>query len=101
MLKNVSENLDGSYSFYGENMTAYSKIFVNGERRLTQFLNNTRIEMKEKSLEEGDVIVISQLGSGNRVFRSSIEYVYHEGSLVPASEYVPPEKTSKDATEKN
>lgn len=101
VLKNVSENLDGSYSFYGENMTAYSKIFVNGERRLTQFLNNTRIEMKEKSLEEGDVIVISQLGSGNRVFRSSIEYVYHEGSLVPASEYVPPEKTSKDATEKN
>ena len=83
-------NLDKTYSFYGENMTANSKVYVNGEKQKTQFLNNTRIELKECELQEGDLIVINQVGSSNRVFRSSEEFVYSVGKLVPAAEYVPP-----------
>ena len=83
-------NLDGTYSFYGENMTANSKVYVNGEKQSTQFLNNTRIELKGIDLEEGDIIVVNQVGSSSRVFRSSVEYAYSQGNLVLASEYVPP-----------
>ncbi len=89
-LSGMHENLDGTYSFYGENMTANSKIYVNGDKQTTQFLNNTRIELKECELQEGDIIVVSQVGSSNRVFRSSVEYAYQQGELVLASEYVPP-----------
>jgi len=89
-LSGMQVNLDGTYSFYGENMTANSKIYVNGEKQSTQFLNNTRIELKGIELEEGDRIVVSQVGSSSRVFRSSVEYAYSQGKLVLASEYVPP-----------
>ena len=86
----MQANLDGTYSFYGENMTANSKIYVNGEKQSTQFLNNTRIELRNCELQEGDIIVVSQVGSSNRVFRSTVEYAYQEGKLVLASEYVAP-----------
>ena len=89
-LSGIQANLDGTYSLYGENMTANSKIYVNGEKQSTQFLNNTRIELKECELNEGDVIVVSQVGSSNRVFRSTVEYVYSQGRLVLAEEYVSP-----------
>ncbi len=83
-------NLDGTYSFYGDNMTANSKIYVNGEKQSTKFLNNTRIELRECELQEGDYIVVNQVGSSSRVFRSTEEYRYNEGKLVLASEYVEP-----------
>ena len=89
-LSGIQANLDKTYSFYGVNMTANSKIYVNGEKQNTQFLNNTRIELRGCELEEGDIIVVSQVGSSSRVFRSSVEYAYSQGSLVLASEYVPP-----------
>ena len=89
-LSGMQENLDGTYSFYGENMTANSKVYVNGEKQTTQFLNNTRIELKNCELKEGDVIVVNQVGSSSRVFRSSVEYAYSQGKLVLASEYVEP-----------
>ena len=89
-LSGMQENMDGTYSFYGENMTANSKIYVNDEKQSTQFLNNTRIELKNGELEEGDIIVVNQVGSSSRIFRSSVEYAYSQGKLVLASEYVAP-----------
>lgn len=89
-LYDVQMNLDGTYSFYGDNMTANSKIYVNGEKQSTKFLNNARIELREYELQEGDSIVVSQVGSSNRVFRSTEEYRYNQGKLVLASEYVAP-----------
>ena len=89
-LSGMQENMDGTYSFYGENMTANSKIYVNDEKQSTQFLNNTRIELKNCELEEGDIIVVTQVGSSSRIFRSSVEYAYSQGKLVLASEYVAP-----------
>ena len=75
---------------YGENMTANSKVYVNGNKQKTTFYNDARIELKGIKLDEGDIIVVSQVGSSNRVFRSSVEYAYSQGQLVLASEYVPP-----------
>ena len=98
-LSGMQVNLDGTYSFYGENMTANSKVYVNGEKQSTQFLNNTRIELKGIDLEEGDIIVVSQVGSSSRVFRSSVEYAYSQGNLVLASEYVPPVEVPEGDTE--
>lgn len=91
-------NLDGTYSFYGDNLTANSKIYVNGEKQSTKFLNNTRIELRECELNEGDSIIVNQVGSSNRVFRSTEEYKFSDGKLVLASEYVAPvaEETTEE-----
>lgn len=81
---------DGKYMLYGENMTANSKVYINGEKQKSKFYNDVRIELTSSKLEEGDILVVSQVGSSNTIFRSSIEYVYSQGQLVPKSEYVPP-----------
>jgi len=89
-LNGMEQSGETSYILYGENMTANSKVYVNGDKQKTTFYNDARIELKGKALEEGDVVVVSQVGSSSRVFRSSVEYVYSQGRLVLASEYVPP-----------
>lgn len=80
-LSNVVPHLNEGYSLYGENFTKNSRIFVNDERQNSTFLNNTRIDLPETALEEGDVITVIQMGSSNTVFRISNEYVYEGGEL--------------------
>ena len=45
-------------------------------------MNNTRIDISETELVNGDVIVVSQVGSSNTIFRSSDEYIYQDGQLI-------------------
>lgn len=73
--------LEEGYSLYGENFTKNSRVYVNGERQKSSFLNNTRIELPETNLENGDVVTVSQVGSSNTIFRTSCEYVYQDGTL--------------------
>lgn len=80
-LDNLTLNFDGSYSLYGNNFTKWSKVYINGEKQKSKFLNNTRIELPEAELAEGDIITVSQVGSSNTIFRTSQEYVYTEGAL--------------------
>lgn len=81
-LTDLADKLDGSYSLYGTNFTKWSKIYVNGEKQESKFLNNTRIELPNSTIEEGDIITVSQVGSSNTIFRTSAEYIVYEGSLV-------------------
>ncbi len=82
MLQNVIPHLGEGYSLYGENFTKSSKVFVNGEKQKSTFLNNTRIDLPETELYEDDVIVVSQMGSSNTTFRKSDEYLYQDKELV-------------------
>lgn len=75
-------HLDEGYSLYGQNFTKSSKVYVNGEKQKSSFLNNTRIELPETELSEGDVLTVSQVGSSSTVFRTSCEYVYEDGKLI-------------------
>jgi len=96
-LSGMKQSGEESYNLYGQNMTANSKVYVNGDKHKTTFYNDAHIELKGKRLEEGDKIVVSQVGSSSRVFRSSVEYVYSQGQLVLASEYVPPVENPEGA----
>ena len=81
-LSEVVSHLYEGYSLYGQNFTKSSKVYINGEKQKgTKFLNNTRIEMPESTLEDGDVITVSQVGSSNTIFRTSSEYIYEDGKL--------------------
>ena len=65
-----------------ENFTKSSKVYVNGEKQKSTFLNNTRIVLPSTELSEGDVITVSQVGSSNTIFRTTDEYIYQGGQLV-------------------
>ena len=57
-------------------------MFVNDEKQKSVFLNNTRIDIPETELNEGDVVTIIQMGSKNTVFRTSNQYMYQDGKLI-------------------
>ncbi len=82
VITDLVPKLNNGYSLYGEHFTKNSKVYVNGEKQKSSFLNNTRIELPETVLNEGDVVVVSQVGSSNTIFRSSCQYNFVEGKLV-------------------
>lgn len=80
-LKNVVPHLDKGYSLYGENFTKQSKVYINGEKQESKFLNNTRIDLSKAVLTDGDIITVKQMGSSNTLFRKANDYLYQEGQL--------------------
>lgn len=80
-LGGVVPYLEEGYSLYGENFTKQSRVFVNGERQKSTFLNNTRIVLPETELEDKDEIAVVQMGSSSTVFRVSDKYIYEDGKL--------------------
>ncbi|MEG1504781.1 MAG: LTA synthase family protein, partial [Lachnospiraceae bacterium] len=85
-LSEVVPHLDDTFSLYGENFTQSSKVYVNGEKQKTMFLNNTRLELAEAKIKDGDEIEVSQVGSSNTIFRTSKTYIYKDGKLTAAAE---------------
>lgn len=98
-LFNMETDVNGKYILYGENMTRNSKVYINGEKQSTSFINDTQIMLKKSKLEEGDTIVVCQVGSSSRIFRSSAEYRYNMGQLVAAEDYVEPLETDEQGAE--
>ena len=99
-LSGVEVDPNGKFIFYGQNMTANSKIYVNGEKKGTTFVNDSRIELTKAKLKEGDTVVVCQVGSSSRIFRSSVEYRYNMGQLVLFENYVEPvEPDTMEGTE--
>lgn len=81
-LSSIVPQLNSGYSLYGENFTKYSRVYVNGEKQKSSFLNNTRINLSEIELKDGDVIQVGQVGSSDTIFRMSDKYTYQNGQLV-------------------
>ena len=81
-LSSIVPQLNSGYSLYGENFTKYSRVSVNGEKQKSSFLNNTRINLSETELKDGDVIQVGQVGSSDTIFRMSDKYTYQNGQLV-------------------
>lgn len=82
----LAAQLDGTYSIYGSNFTKQSKVFINGEKQTTKFLNNTRLDLKKSELKDGDIVMVAQVGSSNTIFRTSKSYEYREGKLTELPE---------------
>ena len=81
-LSSIVPQLNSGYSLYGENFTKYSRVYVNGEKQKSSFLNNTRINLSETELKDVDVIQVGQVGSSDTIFRMSDKYKYQNGQLV-------------------
>ena len=64
----------------------FPKVYINGEKQTTKFLNNTRLDLKESEIKDGDQIMVAQCGSSNTIFRTSKTYEYTGGQLVEVTD---------------
>lgn len=62
----------------GENYTPWSRVFVNGEQVKTIFVSGTELKISGDELEDGDQVMVNQMGSSSTVFRSSNAYIFRE-----------------------
>ena len=89
----------GDYAtIIGKNFTKWSKVFVNGEKVDTVFVNSSRLRISLDSLGDQDTVVVNQMGSSNTVFRSSNEFVF-EDPLAENTETEMPESTETTETD--
>ena len=68
IITDLVEQADGTYSIYGENFTKQTKVYINGEKQPTSFLNNTRVDLKKSELKDGDIVMAAQADRAIRSF---------------------------------
>lgn len=56
---------------YGENFTPWSKVYVNDEKKSTEYVSDRCLEISLSDVSDGASIVVNQVGSSNTIFRSS------------------------------
>lgn len=67
----------------GQNFTRWSKVFVNGEKVSTTYLDGTHLKISLNSLDEGtNSIIVNQMGSSDTIFRSSNEISFDKPEIV-------------------
>ena len=59
----------------GDNFTPWSKVYVNGEKISTTYISDKILEVSASDLNDGDSIVVCQVGSSETIFRSSNTFV--------------------------
>ena len=82
LVTDMTIQYDNDYCLQGENFTKWSKIYVNGERQKSSFLNDNRIDLENIELKDGDLLTVSQVGSSSTIFRNSGVYEYQNGELI-------------------
>ena len=81
-LSGLTEKPSGGYFLHGENFTKWSRIYINGEKQKSTFVNDSVLELREADLTKGDIITVSQVGSSDTIFRTSAEYIFMSDNIV-------------------
>ena len=81
-LSGLTEKPSGGYFLHGENFTKWSRIYINGEKQKSTFVNDSVLELREATLNKGDIITVSQVGSSDTIFRTSAEYIFMSDNIV-------------------
>jgi hypothetical protein len=76
--EDLTEALADKILIRGSHFTKWSRVYVNGQKVSTTYVNSKMLLIDSKELSDGDTVVVSQLGSGSTVFRSSNEFVFSE-----------------------
>lgn len=79
-------NSSGEVCIAGTHFTPWSRVFVNGEKVNTTFLASTLLRISGDMIEDGDTIVVNQMGSNNTIFRSSNEFTFIDPTVANTEE---------------
>lgn len=77
-------SVDGKILYLtGKNFTRWSKVFVNGSKVSTTYLDGSHLKISLNSLSEGtNRIQVNQLGSSETIFRSSNEISFEKPEII-------------------
>ena len=93
---------NGKLHIYGQNFTKWSKVYVNDEKVTTTYESGQVLTIDADSIEDGDKIVVNQVGSSSTIFRSSNEITFVDPNKEAEDEDVVTEDDSTQPTnEKN
>lgn len=100
-IKRTWMSTDGKLMVYGEHFTPWSKVFINGDKVSTTYVSGNYLKINVDKLEEGDILVVNQMGSSNTIFRSSNEYTYLPAvtSFTDDAQQLPTETNIEDQDE--
>lgn len=99
--------IDGAYLYngklhiYGDNFTKWSRVYVNGEKVSTTYESGQVLTIDADDIENGDTIVVNQLGSSNTIFRSSNEYTFYDSNYEEGEDAETTDDASTPTTEAN
>ena len=91
----TKKSADG-YFLYGENFTKWSRIYINGEKQKSTFINDSVLELREAAAKDGDIVAVSQVGSSDTIFRTSAEYLYKNKKLIKMKDTVKNEQKNSN-----
>lgn len=97
--KNTNNN---TLTVYGSNFTKNTKIFVNGTKVPTTYLNSALITTSLDNVEHGDVITVNILGSKSILLRAGVgEVIYEDPDIIVETTETeePTESTETETTE--
>ena len=97
----ITVNDDGTLDVYGTNYTPWSKLYINDRQYDVTFWNDEHLRTKDEvELEDGDEIVIRQMGSKNTIFAESEKFVYQKETS-PDSSAASSQASDTEAAQKN
>ena len=95
---NRSSVLESVY-INGSNFTKWSYVYVNGEKVPTTYINGNTLRINPDDIEDGDTVVVNQLGSSSTIFRSSNEYVFEDNTIIDTENTENTQNTENTETE--
>ena len=76
-------NSDGKVCVYGKYFTNYSKVYVNGEKKETTFVDKNTLTIDYPDLKNGDQISVYQQNSDDHVLSKTEPYTFTDDELAP------------------
>lgn len=92
---------NGKLHIYGDNFTKWSRVYVNDEKVSTTYESGQVLTIDADDIENGDTIVVNQLGSSNTIFRSSNEYTFFDPNYEEGEDAETTDDDSQPTNEKN
>lgn len=77
VISDITLSEDGKqYIITGDGFTRWSRVYINHNKITPVYISDTQLAIDADELENGDIIVISQVGSNSTRFRDSNEYAF-------------------------
>ena len=87
VISDITLSEDGTqYIITGESFTNWSRVYINGDKITPVYISGTQLAVDASEIDDGDGIVVSQVGSNNTRFRDSNEYTFLMESTEDLSE---------------
>lgn len=74
-------NEEGKIFIYGNNFTTYSRVYVNGEKKTTEYVDSSTLVIYYPELEEGDSFSVYQQNSDTHVLSKTDPLVYEDENM--------------------